>query len=206
MRFALLVVVLAARSAAAQPACDPHEAAELRAHLTEARHNARTWNTVWGVAFTASAVGSFALAISDVKPELTAGAYVSGAKASVGALARWIMPLHVEVPEPSADPCADVAALRMAVTRAAKQERAAFYLGHVGGLAINAAGFVIIWKEATLGQAILSVAIGYPVGLLSNYTMPRSTWHLWRERDWSVVVVPPTSAEHAWLLTLGGSL
>lgn len=204
MRVALLVVALLARSAAAQD-CDPHEAAELRAHLTHAAHNAKLWNSVWAWTFTASTVGSLAFAISDLEPEYTNGAYVSAGKSAIAALARWVTPLSIDVPAPAADTCADVAALRAQVAAAGKKERGMFYLGHAGGIVLNAAGFFLIWKYADIHQAILSVAIGYPVGLLSNYTMPRGTWHLWRDRDWGVTLVPPTGNEHAWLLTAGAA-
>jgi hypothetical protein len=192
-----------AAPAAAQDACDLREAEELRAHLTHAERRASQWNFAWRLTFTAASVGSFAVAVADPFPELRDGLYVSGGKAAIGALARWIMPLRIDVPEANADPCADVQALRGAVADAAKQERQNFYLGHVGGILVNLGGAAIIWRRATLGQALLSIAIGYPVGLLSNYTMPRSSWRLHRERSWTVGAMPQ---QGGWLVTFGGEL
>lgn len=213
MRLALLVVVcsgLGAVPAAAQTApaagpktCDPREAEELRTHLTQAERRASQWNFAWRLTFTAAAVGSTAVAVADPFPELTTGLYVSGGKAAIGAAARWILPLRIGVPAPSADTCADVAALRKAVATAAKRERGLFYMGHIGGILVNLGGAAIIWQQESFGQALLSVAVGYPVGLLSNYTMPRGSWQLHRERSWTVGAMPQRGG---WLVTLGGEL
>ena len=42
----------------------------------------------------------------------------------------------------------------------------------------------------TLTQVLLSAGLGIPVGLIATYTMPRGSWHYWREHDWSVGYVP----------------
>jgi hypothetical protein len=205
MRVALVVVccLVGSAPAVAQDACDPREAEERRMHLTHAKRRAGHWNLAWRVTFTAAAVGNIAVAAADVFPDLNDGLYVSGGKAAIGAVARWILPLRIDVPEPNADPCADVKALRNAVATAAKRERGMFYLGHVGGILVNLGGAAIIWHRASFGQAMLSIGIGYPVGLLSNYTMPRGSWHLHRERNWTVAAVPQ---QGGWLVTLGGEL
>ena len=186
------------------PACDAREAEELRTHLAHASRRASKWNLAWQVTFTAASVGSFAVAIADPLPKYTDGLYVSGGKAAIGALARFVLPLRIEVPEPNADTCADLVALRKAVTQAAKRERGLFYTGHIGGLLVNLGGAAIIWYRSGLGQAAISVAVGYPVGLLSNYTMPRGSWQLFRDRQWSAGVVPQQGG--GWLVTLGGEL
>lgn len=209
MRLALVgvigsVLAIAPAVARAQPACDAREAEELRAHLAHEARRAAQWNLVWRVGFTAAAAGSFAVAIVDPVPEYRDSTYVSGGKAAIGALARWVMPLRVEVPEPGLDTCADLVALRKAVAQAAKRERDLFYMGHVGGLLVNLGGAAIIWQRAGFGQAALSVAIGYPIGLLSNYTMPRRSWQLVRDRSWTAGVVPAPGG--GWLVTVGGAL
>jgi hypothetical protein len=210
----VLIVVLGASRADAQPvvptpdapsapgACDEREADELRKHLMREEHRASRWNLAWRWTFTAASVGSFAVAIADPFPEMRDGLYVSGAKAGIGALARWILPLRVDVPEVNADVCADVIALRKAVASTAKRERGLFIMGHIGGLALNIGGAAIIWYRGSLGQAALSVAVGYPVGLLSNYTMPRGSWQMHRERTWTVGVVPQ---QDGWLVTAAGA-
>jgi hypothetical protein len=229
MRGALLVVLLLAQTAAAQslprkpadevlekageigtqPApvattCDPAEATELRAHLEQQARHARNWNLIWGAIFATSAAGSAAVGYINPAPELQVGFYTSAGKASIGALGRFILPLRIPVPPPNPDVCADVAALHKAIALAAKREKGNFYLNHIAGILVNGAGALIIWKYADGGQALLSVATGYPVGLLSNYTAPRGSWHLYRERQttWTTTVV---RHEHGWTLGIAGS-
>lgn len=185
------------------PACDAREAEELRAHLEDEQRRAKRWNMTWAVTFGAAAVGSFALGYANPFPSMRDGLFVSAGKASIGALGRIILPLRIGVPAPTGDTCADLAALRDALRAAAKKERGNFYLNHAGGLLVNAAGAAIIWYRGSASQALISVAVGYPVGLLSNYLAPRNSWHLHRERTWTVGVVPH---EHAWLATVGGEL
>jgi hypothetical protein len=199
----IALVASAARPAAAE-SCDPAEAAELHAHLTAQEAKASRWNWAWRITFTTAAVGTLAVAIADPFPKLRDGLYVSSGKAAIGALARWILPLRVEVPALTGDACADAAALRKAVTRTGRKERSLFVLGHVGGLLVNLGGAGIIWYRSSLGQGLLSIAIGYPIGLLSNYTMPRGSWHLWREREttWTVAAVPH---DDGWVVSVAGS-
>jgi len=144
--------------------------------------------------FTTAAVGSLAVAVANPFPELRDGLYVSAGKAGIAAIARWITPLDIEVPPPpNPDPCADVAALRAEIKRIARKERQFFWLGHIAGIVLNGAGAIIIAELGNpVGQAMLSVGVGYPVGLLTNYTMPRGTWHLYREREheWNVAIMP----------------
>jgi hypothetical protein len=198
--FALTV----ARPASAQTPCDPGEAAELRTHLEGQASHARKWNIAWAVTFGAAAVGSATVGLINPLPDMQTGLYVSAGKASIGAAARLILPLRIPLPAPDPDPCTDVAALRKALALAAKRERGNFYLNHIGGILVNGGGAAIIyWKTDSIGQALLSVAIGYPVGLISNYTGPRGSWKLHRERAWTVGVVPQ---QDGWALTLGGAL
>jgi hypothetical protein len=186
-------------------ACDPAEAAELRAHLGGQASHARKWNIGWAVAFGTAAVATGTVGFINPLPDMQTGLYVSAGKASIGALARLILPLRIPLPEASADACADVAALRKAVALAAKRERGNFYLNHIGGIVVNGGGAAIIyWKTDSIGQALLSVAIGYPIGLISNYTGPRGSWRLYRERKqtWTTAVIPH---EHGWTLGVAGT-
>lgn len=199
-RLALFATLLVARPA---HACE-QEAAELRAHLEHEVPRANRWNWAWRITFSVAAVGSLSVAIANPLPELRDGLFVGAGKAGIAAVARWIMPLDIEVPPATGDPCADVAALRAEITRVAKKERRFFWLGHVAGIVLNAAGAVIIAETTgSVEQGLLSVAVGYPVGLLSNYTMPRATWGLWRDREWNVAVVP---RRDGWLVTVGLAL
>ena len=185
--------------------CDPAEAAELRTLLERDRRHAKKWNLAWAGIFGGAAVGSLAVGIANPFPDLQTGLYVSAGKAGIGALGRLILPLRIPLPPPNSDVCADVEALRKAVALAAKREKGNFYLNHIAGILVNGGGALIIWKYSSGGQALLSVAIGYPVGLLSNYTAPRSSWHYFRDHNWTVSV-QPAPQQGAWLLTLGGEL
>jgi hypothetical protein len=184
--------------------CDPREIDELRAHLDGQAHHARTWNLVWAAIFTGAAMGSFSLALANPFPDLQVGLYASAGKATVGALGRLILPLRIPRPDATGDACTDAAALRKAVALAAKRERGNFFLNHIGGALVNGAGALVIWKYSTGSQALLSIATGYAVGLLSNYTAPRGSWHLYRERKatWTTMVIPH---EHGWTLGVAGT-
>lgn len=205
MRGALVALLLLAQPVHAQTACDLAEAAELRAHLEGQASHARKWNIAWALIFGGAAVGSAVVGYADPFPELQTGLYVSAGKASIGALGRIILPLRIPVPDPNPDACTDVATLRKAVALAAKRERQNFWLNHVAGALVNGGGAAIIyWKTDSVGQALLSVAIGYPVGLLSNYTAPRGSWRFHREREatWTATVMPH---EHGWTLGVAGA-
>lgn len=202
---ALGVLLLLAQPVHAQATCDPTEAATLRAHLERESDRARNWNIIWAAVFGTAAIGSLTVAVTDAIPELTTSMYVSSGKASIGAFGRLILPLRIPLPPIDNDPCVDIANLHKAIKEAARRERGNFYLNHLAGILVNGAGAMIIWKYDTGGKAALSVATGYPVGLLSNYTAPRASWHMYRDADWSVTVTPPQSAANTpWMLTLGG--
>lgn len=207
---AVVVVVIAlARPAIAQP-CDAAEVTELREHLTVQQDKANTWNWAWRITFTGAAVATAVVGAWDPIPslELKQGLYASSGKATIGAAARWILPLRIHVPDATGDACADLALLRREIRRVAHKERGLFWMGHIGGIAVNLAGAAYVWYQDDLNKALLSIAIGYPVGVLSNYTMPRGTWKLHREREasWNVgsVSVMPRD-EGGWTLSLGGT-
>jgi len=103
------------------------------------------------------------------------------------------------------DTCADVTALREELKRVGRKERSLFYMGHFGGILVNLGGAAYVWRYDTASKALLSVAVGYPVGLLSNYTMPRGAWHKWREASWTTPVVTVMPRDDGWLLTAAGS-
>lgn len=217
---AVVVVLLLLSVASPHPArasdpgvdCD-EQAAELRDALTREAHRADVWNTVWRWTFTGSAVASAALAYADldVLHDSQAGLYVSAGKAGIGALARWILPLHIHVPPPSSDSCADVEAMHAEIKRVAKKEKGLFITGHIGGLLLNAVGGYIVYEYSGWGQAALSVGVGYPVGLISNYTMPRRSWHRYRDRDWDLPPPKPMPTlsvmpiRGGWFVSVGGA-
>jgi hypothetical protein len=210
---ALLVLAILARSAQAND-CDPAEAAELRMHLIAQQAKADTWNTVWRWIFTGAAVTTAVVGAIDPFPsaELQHGLYGSAGKATIGALARWFMPLRIHVPDAKPN-CEDVAQLRKEVRRVARKERGLFWTGHIGGILVNLGGAAYVYYYDGTGKALLSIAFGYPVGVTSNYTMPRGTWKLYREREdsWRVTtvgVIPLRDARGGtgWMLGIGGEL
>ena len=101
--------------------------------------------------------------------------WVGGAKSTLAALGYWLSPLRIAVPAAAGDACFDRAALRAAAARAADDERDAFWTAHIGGLIVNATGAIILSQTASWRTGLLSFATGYPVGLLSTYTMPRAS-------------------------------
>ena len=208
-------LLLAAGSASAEEpdtSCED-QSAELREMLTKESRRAETWNTVWRWTFTGAAVTSATVAYLDPAflHDSQVGLYVSAGKATIGALARWIMPLHIHVPPPTSDACADLDAIHKEIKRVAKKERTNFILGHIGGILLNGAGGYIVYRYSGLGQAALSVGVGYPVGLISNYTMPRRSWKAYRNRDWDLPPPTPmptlsvTPTQGGAFVTLGGA-
>jgi len=192
---AALAAVLASAPAQAAPDCAA-DADQLRAHLEQADRATFRWNTTWAVLFGAAAVGQVVLAVTEIKPFGTFDAatrdtyYAGAAKATLGLATRVFTPLRVSIPAPSEDRCAELVALRSSLTSVAQKERRGFWLGHIGGMALNLAASGFLWHRHSFSDAAISFAMSYPVGLLHTYTMPRRSWHRWRaERaSWSVAV------------------
>jgi hypothetical protein len=189
-----------ARAAVAEPCGD---ASALRADLERESLHADRWNLAWGIGFTASAVGQFAAAASGrLAHDNTQALWVGGVKSSLGAVVRWFLPLRIDVPAATGDTCADRTALRAVAERAARDERQMFWLSHLGGLAVNLGGTLVIAERTSWQTGLLSFAIGYPVGLLGTYTMPRASWGRIREPAWTTNLV---AGSDQWLLVAGGS-
>lgn len=198
----VLVLLLVTRTAHASDCAT--EASELRELLVREQGTADTWTFAWRITFTVATAGTLAFGLINPVPSLRDGVLVSSGKAALAAANRWLYPLRVRVPDANADACTDLASLRREVRRVAKKEKQFFWMGHIGGIAVNLGGAAFIWYRTSLGQAALSVALGYPVGLLQNYTMPRNAWH--RSRDagaaWNVTVLP---ADGGWIAGIGGA-
>jgi hypothetical protein len=205
-RLAVVLAVLGTAPARAET-CDPAEVAALRDQLTREAGTADTWNLAWRITFTTAAVSSAAVGLADAFPSKQASFYATAGKASIGALARWFMPLHVNVPapSPSVDTCADLAVLRTELARVAKKERSLFWLGHVGAFLVNLGGSAYLWYADKRTDALLTFAIGYPVGLLANYTMPRGAWHRYRERTWPEATISVVPRTDGWTLSVVGA-
>jgi hypothetical protein len=179
------------------------DASALRAELEHESERAGQWNLAWRIGFTGTAVGQLALAASGTLGHDDAqAAWVGGVKSSLGALTQWFSPLRIDVPAATGDACAESAALRAAAERAARDERRTFWLSHLGGLAVNIGGALVLAERASWKTGLLSFAIGYPVGLLSTYTMPRASWHRVREPAWTANIV---ASQAQCALVVGGS-
>jgi hypothetical protein len=166
------------------------DAGALRAELEQEAVRADRWNLAWRIVYTAAAAGQLGVAASGVADhDNTQSLWVGGAKSTLAALGRWWSPLRIDVPPPTGDACTDRAALRAAAERAAADERRAFWLSHIGGLIVGAAGTIVLAETASWKAGLLSFATGYPVGLLSTYTMPRVSWARVREPAWTASVV-----------------
>jgi len=190
---ALAVLVATPRTSRADCAAD---ADRLRAHMVDAQHRTHRWDLAWGLIFTGAAAIQVGLALTHTKPFSTFEAnyeetlWVGAGKASIGAGSHLILPIRSHVPPPNADRCAELAALHKSVEKLGKAERQTFWLTHLGGLAVNLTGAAILWHRRSFAVGATSFLISLPVGPISAYTMPRDTWHLWREESptWSVGV------------------
>ena len=116
--------------------------------------------------------------------------YVGAGKATLALATRVFTPLRVSVPSRNEDRRAELVALRASLTTLAKKERRGFWLGHVGGLVLNVAATGFLWHRHSFKDGAVSFAMSYPIGLAHTYTMPRKSWHLWRDEraSWSVAV------------------
>lgn len=190
-----LSAVLGAAPAHAAPDCTA-DADRLRAHLEQAERNTFLWNTTWAVLFGSAAVGQIVLAVTETKPFGTFDAaardtyYVGATKATLALATRVLTPLRVSVPARNEDRCVELVTLRATVTTLANKERRGFWLGHIGGLALNLAATGFLWHRHSFTDGAISFAMSFPVGLASTYTMPRASWKLWRaeKASWSVTV------------------
>lgn len=174
--------------------CDPVEATaravRIEAHLAAEARAARRWNVGWAITFAGlsavqlGAVGVEWTPFGEFDDDTREGLYVGAAKAALASAARLAMPLRVERPARTGDPCADLAAAERALRATARRERRAFFVNHTGSVAFSLAGLLLLGLHYdTWEEGAISVALGYPVGLLSTYTMPRGSWRAVRRGD-----------------------
>ncbi len=188
-----LLVAIAPRAGHADCAVD---ADRLRDHLVAVEPAVFRWNTGWAVALGTAAVVQFTLAATHTNPfgtfndDFKESMYVGGTKSAIGMLSRIVTPLRVHVPDANPDRCADLTALRASVKKLANQERQNFWLTHLGGFAMNAAGGLLLWHRRSFKVGAVSFATSLPVAWLIAYTLPRKTWHLYRSESpsWTVTV------------------
>ncbi|MGE0549080.1 MAG: hypothetical protein AB7O24_18910 [Kofleriaceae bacterium] len=202
---AIVVVVIAVGFARTARADCARDADQLRAHLVDQHRRAERWNLAWQIVFGSSTAIQLALAITETNPlgdwdrDTRERTYVNTAKAAIGFGFALAFPLKIDVPPPKTDRCIELAELRTALTRAGKNQRTAFWLNHVGGLALNLSGAALLWYRRSLSVAGISLAESVPIGLINVYTMPHGAWHRWREHEpeWAISITP--SAGGLWL-------
>jgi hypothetical protein len=114
--------------------------------------------------------------------------YVGGAESTLAALGAWTSPLKIHVPPTTGDACTDLFVLRGVAERAAADERRTFWVAHISGLVINAAGGLIVAERTSWQNGVLSFGSGFAVGLINAYTMPRASWRRTREATWTAHV------------------
>lgn len=188
------------RSAAAEPCSDT---TALRAQLEQESARADHWNLAWRIVYTAATAGQFGIAASGAADhDNTRALWVGGGESAISALGFWLAPLRIDVPAPTGDACTDRAALRAAAERAAADERKAFWTNHIAGLIINLAGAAIVVETASWKAGVLSFATGYPVGLLTTYTMPRASWERVRAPAWTASVA---AVDRGYALVVAGA-
>lgn len=145
----------------------------IRARIAHDAAQAHTWNLAWGLGFTGASILQAAAAISPVSERTRDGMWVGAAKSTIGALVHAILPLRIREP----GTCAEAQAI---LEKAARDERRLFFLNHFGGLALNTAGALLLARVQTWREGLISFALGYPIGVLHAYTLPRGSWHVIR--------------------------
>ncbi len=183
----LLGALVLPHRAAGEPCSD---AGALRAELEHESARVDRWVLAWRIVYSAAALGELGIAASGVAShDNTLSSWVGGGKSTLAALGFWVTPLRIKLPPATGDACYDRAALREAAARAADDERDAFWTAHIGGLIVNAGATLLLAEITSWKTGLLSFATGYPVGLLSTYTMPRASWGRVREPAWTASVV-----------------
>lgn len=189
------------RLATAGPSCQDPSA--LRTALEGESARADHWNLAWRITYTALAAGQIAGAASgSASHDDTRTLWVGGVKSALGAAGAWLSPLRIHVPPMSGEACDDGATLRAVAERAASDERIAFWTSHIAGLIVNLAGAAVVAELTSWKTGLVSFALGYPIGLISTYTMPRASWRRVREPSWTAGVV--ATPDH-YALVVGGA-
>lgn len=189
-----LLALLATLGRAAKPAyadevCDPQQTERIVRALANEAVAADQWGVTWASIFGAAAVVQAGFAVGSFNPlgpnadRSDLANYIGASKAMIGFLARTVTPLRVQTvsaTQLAAAPndCARAQLAYAALRKTAQREKRAFFLSHSGGIALHLVGSAILLSNDATREAIVSFAIGYPVGLLHNYLMPRTSWHL----------------------------
>jgi hypothetical protein len=169
----VFVLVLGCTVAAAEP-CP---------QLAHEQQRAHRWDVTWGVLLTSAFVVQGAAALTPPLPRaVRVGAAIGAGKSFLGAAGHWVLPMRL------GDGCD--------VEHAATVERQNFWLLHIGAFVVNGAGFVAEAELTDWQHAAVSTAVGYTVGLVQVYTMPRI------HTDMTATVTPTAGG---WSVSLAGA-
>ena len=193
----LAITAASASPAAAESSCDEAAAVvrtdQIADILDHDALRAERSRLAWGTFFTLAAAVELGGAAADYAPFQTethsvrAAEIVSGTKAAIASFSQVILPLRIDriehaTPGTATSACHELVSAENSLRIAAHRERNSFYLNHIGGMALAVAGMLVLGiGEHAWGQAGLSVAEGYPIGLASTYSLPRGAWHAWRD-------------------------
>jgi hypothetical protein len=151
VRAVVLVLVWCCGTAAAEPC----------ASLAREVRRADRWNLAWRLIYTSTTVGEAAVALTPVADRDTRRAAAVGASQSfLAAAGAWVLPLRLD-----RDGCD--------LEKARTVERRTFWLLHAGNLVVNTAGLVAVGELTDWPRGAVSFALGYTVGLVQIYTLPR---------------------------------
>jgi hypothetical protein len=151
VRVVVLVLVWCCGTAVADPC--PSLAREVR--------RADRWNLAWRLIYSTTTVGEAAIALTPLLDrDMRRAAAVGAAQSFIGAAGAWVMPLRLD-----RDGCD--------LDKAATVERRTFWLLHAGNLVVNIGGTVALAELTSWRNAAPGFAIGYAVGLVQIYTLPR---------------------------------
>ncbi len=174
-----IVVAVLLAAGVAHADCDP---ARVRAELAAESVRMDHWRYGWSAAYAVATAIQLGADVAQYNPFGTYDrAYrdanlVGGVQSGVSAIGMLFSP-GIDVPAPTGDRCRDLEALRAARTTAGALERTVFWETHIGNLVINIAGSAVLVERTGWSAAAVAFAIGYPIGLLNTYTLPRESWH-----------------------------
>jgi hypothetical protein len=164
--------------------------------LDDQKAQADRWDLTWSMIYGASAIVQTGFAVSDVNPlgpesEYTSMAsFIGAGKATIAFLARTATPLRVTTVskgqlDAAGNDCVRRNVAVNALRATARREQRSFYVSHIGGLALHGAGSAILLAHGAKREAISSFVIGYLVGVLNIYLMPRWSTKRLRKGDLS---------------------